>query len=259
VKLARWLVPLAVPAALTIGACAGEDPPNDCGDPSMAIVTLKNDKAEDDPTRWCVDIHAASRLDASATSAGLDESYAVSRPGVYPWTNVTFQEASEACGRAGKFLCDNDVLKLITPTGGDQGGRIAYDLTAIDAVPRNGPETQVAHRYDPANPYDMVITGNTGKPPFPDSTRSVAFWSIVPEKDASYVDEREPYVTGALADGKAVGGYTVSSPVTKDGFKHPLLGFRCCINAKMRSAFTALAQDPRRVRSGPDPEVPLAP
>jgi hypothetical protein len=246
---------------VAIAACGSEPAPSDCGDPSMSIVTLKNNKEEDDPIRWCVDIHAAARLDASPTSAGVDESYAVSRPGVYPWTNLTFREAAEACGRAGKFLCDYDVIKLITPTGGQQGGSgaIAFDLTPITSVPRNGPETGVAHRFDPVNAYDMVIAGNTGKPPFPESTKSVAYWSIVPEKDDQYVDETEPYVTGSIAGGTAVGGYTVASALTKEDFKHPLLGFRCCINAKMRDSFEPLAEDPRRRRPAPDTEVPLAP
>lgn len=248
-------------SAVVIAACSGESPPSDCGDPSMAIVTLKNNKAQDDPTRWCVDIHAAARPDASPTSAGVDESYAVSRPGAYPWTNLTFREASEACGRAGKFLCDYDVIKLITPTGGVEGGsgRILFDTTQITSVPRNGPETQVAHRFDAVNAYDMVIAGATGKPPFPESTKSVAFWTVAPEKDDQYVDEREPYVTGTISGGIAIGGYTVSTPVAKDGFKHPLLGFRCCINAKMKDAFTPLATDPARRRAAPDSEVPLAP
>lgn len=55
---------------------------------------------------FCVDTYPASRLDATETSPGLDESYAASRAGVIPWTNVTYDEALRACLDAGKTLCE---------------------------------------------------------------------------------------------------------------------------------------------------------
>ena len=243
--------------AATLAACS-EDPPSDCGDAStgMAMVALRG--RVDEEIRWCVDIHAAARLDATDTSAGVDESYAVSRPGVYPWTNVTFKEANEACGRAGKFVCNYDVLKLIAPTGGEFQNRILFDETAIDAVPKNNGETVVPNRLTAVNPYDMVIAGNTGKPPFPESTRSVAYFASAPLKDDRYVDETQAFVLGAIAGGRAIGGYLVAQPAPEPAFKHPLLGFRCCIDARMRTAFEPLGTDPGRVRPAPDGEVPLA-
>lgn len=254
----RGLSILAVALTVGLGACS-EDDPVDCGeDGSMALVTLRQ-RAGTPPLRWCVDIHAASRVDADAKSAGLDESFAVSKPSAYPWTNLTFREASEACGRAGKFLCDSDVLKLIAPTFGLDGNAIKFDTTTVDAVPANSDVQTVPHRLDEVNPYDMVIAGQTGKPPFPESTASVAFWTVVPEKDDQYVDELAPQMIGSISDGKAIGGYLVRVPVTVEGFKHPLLGFRCCIDAKLRAAFEPLARDPSRVRAGADPEVRLAP
>ena len=248
---------LVVGISISLSAC-GEDAPSDCGDPSMAIVTFQPRGSSDEDMRICVDIHAASRLDATGASPGIDESYAASQPGVYPWTNLSFREANEACGRAGKFLCDYDSLKAITPV--TQGlGKPIYDTTAIDALPQNGAETAIASRLDALNPYDMVATLSTGKPPFPESTRSVAFWASSPEKDDQYVDETASYVIGSISGDKAIGGVTAPVGIGTPDYKHPLLGFRCCIHAKMRSAFVPLADDPARRRASPDPEVHLAP
>ena len=224
----------------------------------MAVVAFQARGTSDEDLRNCVDIHAASRVDATSTTPGLDESYATSKPGVYPWTNVTFRAANEACGRAGKFLCDYDSLKAITPV--TQGiGTPLYDTTAIDALPQNSATTAVASRLDALNPYDMVATISTGKPPFPESTRSVAFWAVAPEKDDQYVDETAPYVIGSISGDKAIGGVIAPVGIGVAEYKHPLLGFRCCIHAKMRSAFVPLADDPARRRASPDTEVRLAP
>jgi hypothetical protein len=62
---------------------------------------------------FCMDTWEASRPDATATSQGIDESLATSRPGVLPWTGGTDsvghevhnEDASRACAAAGKRLC----------------------------------------------------------------------------------------------------------------------------------------------------------
>lgn len=250
---------IALPLLLA-GACGTKDPPADCGSPDMAIVTLEADASDQEPNRWCVDIHAASRVDATATSPGLDEAYAVSKPGVYPWTNLTFLEASEACGRAGKTLCDWEVLKLITPTVGQgEGDSVKWDSTTVEAVPRNGPEASVPHRYDAVNPVDMVIRELTGKPPFPEAKASVAFFTFPPESAEDEVDGKAAYVSGAISGNKVAGGVAQTAPVPQKTFKHPLLGFRCCALAQLRDAFPPLTQGPPRLRPASDPEVPLAP
>lgn len=54
---------------------------------------------------YCVDRYEASRPDATATSAGSDESRATSRVGVLPWFPVTLEVAMAACSGAEKHLC----------------------------------------------------------------------------------------------------------------------------------------------------------
>lgn len=237
-------------------AGCGEGPPDDCGNAPMAIITFKGQSSGDEEQRFCVDIHAASRPDATDTSAGRDESYATSRPNVIPWTNLTFQEASEACGRAGKFLCDWDVIRAITPAT-PAFGAVEWDMTKIRALSPTSDVEKVKNRLEALNPYDMVIEGKTGQPPFPESTGSVAFWTLVPPKDDGYHDPQDSYVSGMLTDTEAVGGFARAAPVNDSSYKHPLLGFRCCVDAKMRTAFDALGHDPKRVRDEEDPDVPI--
>ncbi len=62
---------------------------------------------------WCVDRFEASRPDAGFDSPGVDNSRAVSRPGVIPWTNLTLTEARDACrGPAGIMFAARRLCKL---------------------------------------------------------------------------------------------------------------------------------------------------
>jgi formylglycine-generating enzyme required for sulfatase activity len=59
---------------------------------------------------FCIDRYEASRTDASADAAGVDESQACSRPNVMPWvvdtmTDEVFATYQAACSAAGKRLC----------------------------------------------------------------------------------------------------------------------------------------------------------
>jgi len=55
---------------------------------------------------YCIDTYEASRPDATASSAGDDNSRATSRAGVIPWGFATFTQAEAACTAAGKRLCN---------------------------------------------------------------------------------------------------------------------------------------------------------
>ncbi len=54
---------------------------------------------------FCIDIYEASRVDAEEGFAGMDQSMAVSRQGVLPWTVADNTAAQQACEAAGKTLC----------------------------------------------------------------------------------------------------------------------------------------------------------
>ncbi|HEX2872933.1 MAG TPA: hypothetical protein VHP33_16845 [Polyangiaceae bacterium] len=255
-RVVALLVALA-PAALA--GCGGEDPPTDCGDDSMSIITfLGKDSKSENAVRTCVDIHAASRRDATESAPGRDESLATSRANAIPWTAVTFAGAVEACGRAGKFLCDSDQLRAIAPIAGIAGGsgEVLYDETAIEALSPTSDVSAIAHRFDQLNPVDMMISQKTGQPPFPESTGSVAYWTYSPERLDRYNDPDVPLLFGRLQADSAVGGYLQSTPVLDDQYSHPLLGFRCCINARMRGAFEPVKVDDRYLREE-EPDVPI--
>lgn len=242
---------------LSLGGCGAEDPPTSCGDPSMSIITLqgKTDDAEHE-IRTCVDIHAASRRDATATSPGRDDNFATSRASVIPWTSLTFGEAVQACGRAGKFLCNADELRAIAPIKSNAFGSVQFDESAISALSPTSQQEGVASRFDRLNPVDMIISGKTGQPPFPEAVGSVAFWTYSPERLDAYQDPDVPLLLGRLVADSAIGGVLDTTPVTEGSFTHPLVGFRCCINARMRSAFTEVNPNPALVREEA-PNVPI--
>lgn len=61
---------------------------------------------------FCVDRYEASRVDATANSAGADDSRAVSRKGVIPWQVRDNAAAQAACEAAGKSLCTPQQWRL---------------------------------------------------------------------------------------------------------------------------------------------------
>lgn len=245
-------------AATAIPACYSAEPlPNDCGDGTMSIVTFQGKSAEDEPIRTCVDIHVASRRDATRTSPGRDDSFAVSQPNVIPWTNVTFEEAVTACGRAGKFLCEVHIAQTIGPA--PRSSSMAsdpwiYDAATISKLRPTGSETSVAHRFDAILPADALV--NAGKPQYPDTSGSVAVWGSSPPAFDKSQDPDIPLVVGRIRGSSVQSGYLPKTPVLDASYKHPLLGFRCCINAKMRSAFGPIAPNENYVRAQED-NVPI--
>src|SRR5262249_29497603 len=49
--------------------------------------------------------YEAARPDATASNAGTQTARACAKPGVLPWTNLTYPQAVAACTAAGKRLC----------------------------------------------------------------------------------------------------------------------------------------------------------
>lgn len=247
----------ALTGAVWLVACGTEPPPTNCGDSSMSIVTFQGrTQSEEDEVRTCVDIHAASRPDATATSRGRDGSLATSRPNVIPWTNLTFREAVEACSRAGKFLCTRDELRAIGPSESGFNAAV-FDETEIVALSPTSNVTEVPHQFERFNRHELLR--GTEKIAYPESSGSVAFWTASPMLDDKNVDPTIPLLLGRISGDGVAGGVLTTTPVLDPEYKHPLVGFRCCINARMRSAFEPLAHDPRKVREHEDEEVPLAP
>ena len=91
---------------------------------------------------FCIDRHEASRPDATTESAGLDETVAVSRPGVLPWTlDDNNPVADAACAAAGKRLCTSFEWELACrgPAMTVYGYGNSYDEKICNGIDTFGP------------------------------------------------------------------------------------------------------------------------
>lgn len=108
----------------TEGRCVSEQPlrcPED-------MVAVEN--------RFCIDIHEASRPDATATHPGTDGTRAVSRAGVMPWAVPNNATAQAACEASGKTLCTEDQWYTACrgPAGTVYGYGDAYDAAICNGI-----------------------------------------------------------------------------------------------------------------------------
>ena len=85
---------------------------------------------------FCADRHEASRPDATSTSAGSDESRAVSTAGVIPWQVRDNATAQRACEAAGKRLCTPEEWRLSCkgPDGTAYSYGDSYDPSACNGI-----------------------------------------------------------------------------------------------------------------------------
>jgi hypothetical protein len=161
----------------------------------------------------CVDQYEASRADATPQNAGFAGGLAHSVPGVLPWTNVTLQQARDACAAAGKALC----------------GQAAWNA-ACDAMGQRYP---YGFEYDAGacNTVDGAGTA-AGTGSFPRCIgRSGAF--DLSGNVAEWVDEENAQLGTARISG---GSYQEAGADAACGVAffeavdsaQPWLGFRCC-------------------------------
>ncbi len=224
-----------------VAACGGDDElPTSCparheGDQvTLGVFARLN---ADEPDRLiCVDWNVSSRVDATATSPGRDESFATSRGGVIPWTNITYAGAAEACGRAGKFLCPRRVLRGIIP--GLPGELDRFPHVWARGLAPTSTATLEARRTGFS--WDEPTT--TG---MPDTIASVAVWTA--EGDVLGRIRGDEVLSNALA---------AAAPIDDPNLRHALLGFRCCIDARLYTAFQPFPLDPQRIRAEVE-DVPL--
>ncbi len=217
-----------------VSACT-EDVPSTCspdieGD-LQSMMSWIGGADSDIRQRVCVDIHVASRRDATTTSPGRDNSFALSRAEVVPWTNITYEDAALACGRAGKFLCEGDMLNRLADAEAIRAS------VPIVAVPRTSDVVTIPEQPD-------INFGESSAYAFPESISHIVVWAA------------DQTLRGAVSQ---KGGliHTASIPIYDYNFKHPLVGFRCCIDARLQDAFDAFAPDAGRIQDEVD-NVPIA-
>jgi len=113
---------------------------------------------------YCVDRYEAARMDATATSAGSDESQAKSVAGVLPWQVINNGAAAQACAAAGKRLCSATEWQLACE--GPQGTTYSYGDT-YNPTTCNGIDTYSGGRFH------LAPTGS-----FPDCTNDWGVFDI---------------------------------------------------------------------------------
>jgi hypothetical protein len=77
------------------------------------MVFVPDSVTSDVPHAFCIDRYEASRVDATSTSGGSDESMAVSKKGVIPWyvnpmTENALAAFENGCINAGKRMCERE-------------------------------------------------------------------------------------------------------------------------------------------------------
>ena len=94
--------------------------------------------------------YEASHPDATATAGGTVTTLACSKPGVQPWTNVTYGQARAACAALGADLCS------------EQDWNRACSVVSATAYPVTEPAANNGYLFFEAEDYKSLATGTTG-------------------------------------------------------------------------------------------------
>ena len=176
--------------------------------------------------------YEASRPDASATGFGSLGHRSCSRPGVLPWRNVTYAEATAACAAAGKRLCTENEWQAACGGVGMSFRTYPYGNTYL-------PDACNGRDNDPncagVNDDDVVATGTRHGCPAPAQSRCVSpagvfdmsgnlrEWTSTPVGGSAFRVRGGGYDN--IADGLTCDlSFIALSPT----FAFPNLGFRCC-------------------------------
>ncbi|HSK03183.1 MAG TPA: MopE-related protein [Kofleriaceae bacterium] len=114
--------------------------------------------------------YEASRPDATATSGGAQQAHACARPGVQPWTNLTYPQAVAACESIGARLCtENEWERMCAPrpdypvAGPGPGEFIYFEAEdAFENVTVAGRNWQLRPPYQDSSGSGYVVVGDSG-------------------------------------------------------------------------------------------------
>jgi hypothetical protein len=86
--------------------------------------------------QFCIDVYEASRPDATALSAGIESTTAISEQGVLPWQVSSNAEAQAACEAANKTLCTERqwYMACSGPAGRTYGYGNSYSATTCNGI-----------------------------------------------------------------------------------------------------------------------------
>jgi hypothetical protein len=189
----------------------------------FGMILLRNGN-----TSFCVDRFEASRPDATATSAGADARYAVSRAGVLPWTGLSLTEARDACTGAGlvdgvqfpsKRLCT--LAELSFACGGVNADTYSYGANYNGNI-CNGADAGVGV---------LVPTGPSNEVPRDFATCTATrgdavLYDLIGNAAEFVLDNRQGKIYGGGYTTPAAGLTCQAAPDGQDAA--PDVGFRCC-------------------------------
>jgi hypothetical protein len=175
--------------------------------------------------------YEASRPDATATSAGVSGARACARPGVQPWSNVSYPEAAAACAAAGKRLCTDAEWQRACESNAATACTYAFADTCDAAKPDICNTAE--HDGDAATAGDQNQALPTATLPmcyarWSDSDRLYDLTGNLREWTQASSPGRNPVRGGAfdsLLEGSTCG---FRFALFDDRFRYPNTGFRCC-------------------------------
>jgi hypothetical protein len=172
--------------------------------------------------------YEASRPDATATSAGASSARACSRPGVLPWTNVTYPQARDACASIGMRLCTEAEWQQVCSSAGTCAwGAAGAACTTYNPNACNGKDYDT--RPGGANDDDVLPTGSMamcsrshgGRQVF-DMSGNVKEWT---QARSAGVNPLRGGASNNTRDGiRCNFDFTLAN----DTFSFANVGFRCC-------------------------------
>ncbi len=161
---------------------------------------------------FCVDLFEASRRDATTTSAGSDDSIAVSRAGVVPWGFATYAQAEAACAAASKRLCTPQEWELAC--GGAEAWGYPYNRSIYDVDACNGINVTPRDAAAPTASFAACTNATTGT--F-DMSGNLAEWASDSRTHGGDFNDPQAQLRCNGVNGDI-------NPAVSE----PAVGFRCC-------------------------------
>ena len=163
--------------------------------------------------KFCMDIHEASRQDATSTDVGLDQTVASNKEGVLPWIVQARNEADKACANAGKRLCT--AQEWIEACQGPKSSTYPYGIQ---------------FNQDTCNVLDPKSTATRVLSPTGKFSGCKSAWGIY-----DMAGNAAEYVLGGMANNTRGGSYKSADPKTHSrcslvnrSWDTQENGFRCC-------------------------------